>query len=1631
MRFTNSVSKTVLTITILFFSISNATGQMRRIYLDTFVAENHVQNMSFYSASEGYVAFRNWIGYTTDSGRSYTKKYISIGNVDYNGYSVNLTFGFEIQGATAINQGKILVYGHYGYIPSILYSINGGSSYKLVFHSQFSSGLFSGAVNDINFPQNGNIGYATDNDRILKTTDQGLTWTVIKSDPSAYFGLIKAIDNNTIFVPVKKQNAHTIVKTADGGLTWANISLPLSSPTRMNDVFFKTALTGWLTMFDLNQNEYVYKTINGGANWILQNNLEATPFNGYFLTFQDDNIGYSLAQEQNTIYKTFNSGVTWEPLPRDNNYAYLGYSHNYLQRINTNQLWAGGAHGFLELTTNASGNTLPKAYFRIDTIGVRATNIVNLVNYSRTGYQYKWFVNSVLISTNYNPSYTHNSNRAFDTIQLVVNNGIQVDTVKKIQSFNLPVIISSFSPAIALTGTVINIVGTNLNGATNVKFGGVPASGFTQVSPLQITAMVGTGASGNVTVITPQGIGSLNGFTYYNPPMINLPTNISDSILCKSEKITVAIQNTEPNVRYDLIDSLNNSYGFINSNGGNVAFLTSAISRAGNYTIRATRLDIASSSTFTNKFYIKVEHTFSAITANRSNVVIGEKLNFSNQSIDAQSFIWSFYQDPNISSSNQPNPQNIFYSSIGQKTLSLISTSANGCKDTLNTNSTYVYNKPLLDDICYSQNIDDSDFVYTPQSPTYMNKIVLAKDNGYYINGKGNSPKLKSRYGVIKAFNNNSIPYFAKYTTNGVLSWSMFINSDDFGSQFKSLVTDSFGNIYVTGYCYSNKFLILPNGDSMRISAGPSDAGQTYIGRPNGFILKLDTAGNYIWHTIIENGYSSNIILKENQIIVSGIFNSNLSYTRNGITQTMIQVPNAPIAKNSFILKIKGDGSLSWHMYFESNSVNLGVEKMLSGIAIDKFKKIYISGLYENSITLHDAGSINNFTYNGVTSTYRSFLFQFDSTGKLQWKMNFIDTSFIGQSIQINDIASDRNGNSFVTGVSSNYNNSRHFQITNSNGTINNVSIGAYFLLKIDSSGIFKWAVGSKYCNYGEGLSITLNESNIYTTGYLANYPQSVSTIDMTSTDNNTFPVRFYLSEFFVANYDTSGILKRVVRSGQNVGGYLFPNTLILDNYNNILMSGLTTNNNGGNSTFNCFNSILSTNKIDGFFTKLSPSFCYSTNPPIANAGNDLVICQGDSVQIGSNTTNIQTNSYYWTSNPIGFISTQANPKVSPGLTSTYFLTVLSQGGYIARDTVLVTSKLTPIANAGNDQNICTGNSTTIGSSGTIGNNYTWTSNPVGFNSNLANPTVSPTINTRYFLSVTNTVGCTKMDTVIINVSNTLIPSITIATPTRNVCQSVNVTFTSTIIDGGPNPSYQWKIDGTNAGTNSNIFTTNALVMGNIVSCVLTSNSTCANPANATSNSITMIVFSSPTPIISISGNTIVTQGQSSLISSTNASAGNAPTFQWQDSTNLHTWQNILNALAPTINYTPLQTGNKIRCRITSNDACANPPIVNSNVLTFTVNTTTAINPLQLSKYGVKFYPNPVNSILVIDSLKLSDGWQTLDIDQIDGKKFLNNKNIKGQFRVQINVESLASGVYLATLRNKLGLVAYWKFIKQ
>ena len=130
---------------------------------------------------------------------------------------------------------------------------------------------------------------------------------------------------------------------------------------------------------------------------------------------------------------------------------------------------------------------------------------------------------------------------------------------------------------------------------------------------------------------------------------------------------------------------------------------------------------------------------------------------------------------------------------------------------------------------------------------------------------------------------------------------------------------------------------------------------------------------------------------------------------------------------------------------------------------------------------------------------------------------------------------------------------------------------------------------------------------------------------------------------------------------------------------------------------------------------------------------------------------------------------------------------------------------------------------------------------------NLINGTWSPAVNntatTTY--TFTPTAGqCASTATMTITVNSVTNPSVAIASSAAGaICPGTSVTFTATPSNGGANPTYQWRLNGTNiAGANSPTFTTTALNNGQIITVAMTVTEACATTATSLSNGITAAV---------------------------------------------------------------------------------------------------------------------------------------------------------------------------------------------
>ena len=187
------------------------------------------------------------------------------------------------------------------------------------------------------------------------------------------------------------------------------------------------------------------------------------------------------------------------------------------------------------------------------------------------------------------------------------------------------------------------------------------------------------------------------------------------------------------------------------------------------------------------------------------------------------------------------------------------------------------------------------------------------------------------------------------------------------------------------------------------------------------------------------------------------------------------------------------------------------------------------------------------------------------------------------------------------------------------------------------------------------------------------------------------------------------------------------------------------------------------------------------------------------------------------------------------------------------------------------------------------------------------------------------------IDNVQITACPVVVPSVSVIASSNSICSGTSVTFTATPTNGGTVPTYQWKLNGSNVGTNSTTYTNSGLINSDIVSCVMTSNASCASPTTATSNSVTMAVTSNVTPSVSITGTSNICTGTSTTFTATPTNGGSVPSYQWMlNSSNIGT-------NSTTYTNSGLTNGDIVSVVMTANNTCQTTSTGTSNSITMIV----------------------------------------------------------------------------------------------
>ncbi|MDO8896728.1 MAG: T9SS type A sorting domain-containing protein, partial [Bacteroidales bacterium] len=141
---------------------------------------------------------------------------------------------------------------------------------------------------------------------------------------------------------------------------------------------------------------------------------------------------------------------------------------------------------------------------------------------------------------------------------------------------------------------------------------------------------------------------------------------------------------------------------------------------------------------------------------------------------------------------------------------------------------------------------------------------------------------------------------------------------------------------------------------------------------------------------------------------------------------------------------------------------------------------------------------------------------------------------------------------------------------------------------------------------------------------------------------------------------------------------------------------------------------------------------------------------------------------------------------------------------------------------------------------------YQWQVNGQNAGTNNSTFNYSPLGGDQVQVVMTSSLTCftgnpASSNAIVMTVNPNLPASVSISATQNSVCQGTSVTFTAFPVNGGATPSYEWKVNGQNAGTNNSTFNHSPLD-GDQVQVVMTSSLTCVTGNPASSNVIAMTV---------------------------------------------------------------------------------------------------------------------------------------------------------------------------------------------
>jgi len=312
----------------------------------------------------------------------------------------------------------------------------------------------------------------------------------------------------------------------------------------------------------------------------------------------------------------------------------------------------------------------------------------------------------------------------------------------------------------------------------------------------------------------------------------------------------------------------------------------------------------------------------------------------------------------------------------------------------------------------------------------------------------------------------------------------------------------------------------------------------------DGFVLKLDTDGNFIWVKVLEcmdNAVIFDLEIDDNtNLYITGSFENSIDLNPS---PTVAVSFSSNGGKDIFMAKLNVDGEYQWGNSFGGTQIDF--PNVIKSIGDD----VYVGGMFAEEVDLDPSPSFNTVTSTGFTD---AFISKFDNDGNYSYSYTLGgDGSSFEEVYNIKEFI---NGDILLSGSfehTADFDASANEEISTSNGDTDN------FLLHINAEGEYISHITIGGSNTEKLAQFELNDSNDVL--FLGTFRSPLVDFDPfggIDSQNNIGLYDIYMSRFSLL--DTSGI------SEINVNDVLvYPNPVIdvlhLQNVENINLFKLTS----------------------------------------------------------------------------------------------------------------------------------------------------------------------------------------------------------------------------------------------------------------------------------------------------------------------------------------------------------------------------------------------------------------------------------------------------------------------------------------